>query len=119
MVSKCLLAVVDLHLSYLVLLEHLLLSNSVSFRVAFGVWLIIDNRRRFSWHIVLCVCVCVCFLMSNLFCCCYAGHPISSDNGLISRKHLLKPEFYYPLHVAIVVAYSCLKYGVFIAKLSV
>ena len=42
------------------------------------------------------------------------GHPISSDNGLISQKLLLKSEFYYPLHVAMVVAYSCLKYGVFI-----
>ena len=44
----------------------------------------------------------------------YEGHPISSDNGLISQKLLLKSEFYYPLHVAMVVAYSCLKYGVFI-----
>ena len=44
----------------------------------------------------------------------YVGHPINSDNGLISQKLLLKSEFYYPLHVAIGVAYSCLKYGVFI-----
>ena len=44
----------------------------------------------------------------------YEGHPISSDNGLISQKLLLKSEFYYPLHVAMDVAYSCLKYGVFI-----
>ena len=42
------------------------------------------------------------------------GHPISSDNGLISQKLLLKSEFYYPLHVAMGVAYSCLKYGIFI-----
>ena len=40
----------------------------------------------------------------------YEGHPISSDNGLISQKLLLKSEFYYPLHVAMGVAYSCLKY---------
>ena len=44
----------------------------------------------------------------------YEGHPISSDNGLISQKLLLKSELYYPLHVAMDVAYSCLKYGVFI-----
>ena len=44
----------------------------------------------------------------------YVGHPISSDNCLISQKMLLKSEFYYPLHVAMGVAYSCLKYGVFI-----
>ena len=44
----------------------------------------------------------------------YEGHPISSDNGLISQKLLLKSEFYYPLHVAMDAAYSCLKYGVFI-----
>ena len=44
----------------------------------------------------------------------YVGHPISSDNGLISQKLLLKSEFYYPLHVIISVAYSSLKYGVFI-----
>ena len=37
------------------------------------------------------------------------GHPISSDNGLISQKLLLESEFYYPLHVAMGVAYSCLK----------
>ena len=41
----------------------------------------------------------------------YVGHPISSDNGLISQK--LKSKFYYPLHVAMGVAYSCLRYGVF------
>ena len=40
------------------------------------------------------------------------GHPISSDNGLISQKLLLKSKFYYPLHVPVGVAYSCLKYGV-------
>ena len=45
-------------------------------------------------------------------------HPISSDNGLISQKLLLKSEFYYQLHVAISVAYSCLKYGVFVTTLS-
>ena len=44
----------------------------------------------------------------------YVGHPISSDNGLISQKLLLKSEFYFPLHVAMGVAYSCMKYGVFI-----
>ena len=38
------------------------------------------------------------------------GHPISSDNGLISQKLILKSEFYYPLHVVMGVAYSCLKY---------
>ena len=37
----------------------------------------------------------------------YVGHPISSDNGLISQKRILKSEFYYPLYVAIGVAYSC------------
>ena len=42
------------------------------------------------------------------------GHPISSDNGLISQKLLLKSEFYYPFHVAMGVAHSCLQYGVFI-----
>ena len=41
-------------------------------------------------------------------------HPISSDNGLISQKLLLESELYYPLHVAMGVAYSCLKYGVYI-----
>ena len=46
--------------------------------------------------------------------CIYVGHPISSDNGLISRKLLLKSELYYPLHMAMGVAYSCLKYGIFI-----
>ena len=44
----------------------------------------------------------------------YEDHPVSYDNGLISQKLLLKPEFYYPLHVAMGVAYSCLKFGVFI-----
>ena len=44
----------------------------------------------------------------------YVGHPISSDNDLISQKLLLKSEFYYPLHMAMGVVYSCLKYGVFI-----
>ena len=44
----------------------------------------------------------------------YVGHPISSDNGLISQKQILKSDFYYPLHVAMGVAYSCLKYEVFI-----
>ena len=43
----------------------------------------------------------------------YVGHPISSDNGIISQKLLLKSEFYYPLHVAMGVAYSCLRYGGF------
>ena len=44
----------------------------------------------------------------------YVGHPISSDNGLISQELLLKSKFYYLLHVAIGVAYSSLKNGVFI-----
>ena len=44
----------------------------------------------------------------------YVGHPISSDNGLISQKLLLKSELYYPFHVAMGVVYSCMKYGVFI-----
>ena len=48
----------------------------------------------------------------------YVGHPISSDNGLIPQKLLLKSEFYYPLHVAMGVAYSYLKYGSFITFLS-
>ena len=48
----------------------------------------------------------------------YVGHPISSDNGLISQKLLLKSEFYYPLRVVIGVAYSCLKYGVSITTWS-
>ena len=30
----------------------------------------------------------------------YVGHPISSDNGLISQKLFLKSEFFYILHVA-------------------
>ena len=42
----------------------------------------------------------------------YVGHPISSDNGLISQKLFLKSELYYPLHVTMGVTYSCLKYGV-------
>ena len=42
------------------------------------------------------------------------GHPIISDNGLVSQKLLLKSEFYYQLNVAMGVAYSYLKYGVFI-----
>ena len=44
----------------------------------------------------------------------YVGHPISSDNGLISQKLILKSEFYYPLYVAMGVAYLCLKYEVLI-----
>ena len=48
----------------------------------------------------------------------YVGHPICSDNGLISQRLLLNSEFYYPLHVAMVVAYSCLKYEVFITTSS-
>ena len=47
----------------------------------------------------------------------YVGRQISSDNGLISQKLLLKSELYYPLHVTMGVAYSCLKYGVFIITL--
>ena len=41
-------------------------------------------------------------------------HLISSDNCLISRKLLLKSEFYYALHMAMGVAFLSLKYGVFI-----
>ena len=42
----------------------------------------------------------------------HVGHPISSNNSLISQKLLLKSESYYPLHVAMGIAYSCLKYRV-------
>ena len=38
------------------------------------------------------------------------GHPISSDNGLISQKLIVKLESYYLFQVAMGVAYSCLKY---------
>ena len=48
----------------------------------------------------------------------YEGHPISSDNGLISQKMLLKSEFYYTLYVVMGVAYSCLKYVDFITTWS-
>ena len=48
----------------------------------------------------------------------YVSHPISSDNGLISQKLILKSEYYYPLHVAMGVPFSCLKYGVFITTSS-
>ena len=44
----------------------------------------------------------------------YEGHPICSDNGLISQKLLLESNVYYPLHVAMGVDYSCVKYEVFI-----
>ena len=44
----------------------------------------------------------------------YVGHPISSDNVLISQKLFLKSELFYPLYVAMGIAYACLKYGVFI-----
>ena len=43
----------------------------------------------------------------------YVGDQIRSDNGLIPQNQLLKSEFYYPLHVTMGVAYSCL-HGVFI-----
>ena len=52
--------------------------------------------------------------MKNVIKYMYEGHPISSDNGLISQKLSLKSEFFYSLHVAMGVAYSCLKYGVFV-----
>ena len=42
------------------------------------------------------------------------GHPISSENGFISQKILLKSELYYTFHVAMFFVYSYLKYGVFI-----
>ena len=48
--------------------------------------------------------------LSESDCSSYVGHPISSANGLVSQKLLLKSEFYNPLHVALSVAYSCLKY---------
>ena len=48
----------------------------------------------------------------------YVGYPICSDNGLISQTMSLKSEFYYPLHVAMCGAYSCLKYGFLITTLS-
>ena len=48
----------------------------------------------------------------------YVGHPISSDNGLISQKLLEKSILYYPIHVAMGVSYSCMKYGVFITTWS-
>ena len=38
----------------------------------------------------------------------YVGHQISSDTGLISQILSLKSEFYYPLHVPMGIAYSCL-----------
>ena len=41
----------------------------------------------------------------------YVGHPISSDNGLMYQKLLLKSGFYYPLHVTMGVGYSCLKHN--------
>ena len=44
----------------------------------------------------------------------YVDHHISSDNGLISQKLLLKSELYCPLHVTMGLAYSYLKYGAFI-----
>ena len=56
----------------------------------------------------------VCLSVCKHFQLIYVGHPISSDNGLISQKLILKSEFYYPLHVAMGVAYSCLKYEVLI-----
>ena len=36
------------------------------------------------------------------------GHPISSDNGLISQKLLLKSELYSQLHVAMGVMFEIL-----------
>ena len=44
----------------------------------------------------------------------YVGHPIRSDNCLISLTLLLKSEFYYHLQEAVDVANTCLKYGVLI-----
>ena len=46
----------------------------------------------------------------------FVGHPISSDNDFISQKLFMKSEFYNPLHVAMGVAYSCLKYGFFLSQ---
>ena len=56
----------------------------------------------------------VLFSTDNLRFPVYVGHPIKSDNGLISQNPLFKSEFYNPLHVPMSVAYSCLKYGEFI-----
>ena len=42
----------------------------------------------------------------------YEGHPISSDNGLISQELLSRSELFCQLNVAIGIAYLCLKYGV-------
>ena len=60
------------------------------------------------------ICLLRHFVNTGGACGTYVGHPISSDNGLISQKLLLKSEFYYPLHLAMGVAYSYLKYGVLI-----
>ena len=46
--------------------------------------------------------------------CLNEGHPISSDNGLISQKLSLKSTVLYPLHVAMGVDYSFVKYEVVI-----
>ena len=52
--------------------------------------------------------------LSITLCSLYVGHPISSDNGLLSHKLFLKSELYYQLEGTVGIAYSCLKYGVFI-----
>ena len=39
----------------------------------------------------------------------YVGHPISSDNGIISLKLLLKSEFYCQLHVAMGAMFEILR----------
>ena len=58
--------------------------------------------------------------LSNMHClmvkvwCKYKGQSINSDNGSISQKILSESELFVMHNVEIGVAYSCLKYGVFI-----
>ena len=98
---------------------HGLCKHPILFYVVYT-WSLIYLLSLLGRHIILCCLyktfnvLTVVVLMpfySMLFI--YAGHPISSDNGLISQTLLLKSEFYYPLHVTMCGAYSCLKYGVF------
>ena len=44
----------------------------------------------------------------------YEGQSINSDDGSISQKILLESELFVTQNVDMGVAYSCLKYGVFI-----
>ena len=80
------------------------------------------EKQVFSWHAKRCKFVALLpfeagFLMKRQKLL-YVGHPISSDNGLIFQKLILKSKLYYPLHVAMSVAYACLKYEVLITTLS-